>query len=387
MKTEDTIRVNALPVKTYRFLKVNDSALAVPESLVQYRDDWSALQIVKPPLKRHPDQRGGGASPDQNPADDPGVSLTRSPFSALPQEIREIRTGMGEAADALFEEAGIESVLLTVSSFGATMMLPAEITCGSFALSSLVIRMEAHSEVAVILDIRGGETGCAAAKTFFGLSVRVIAEQGATLHLILVQRLDGRVAHFEDIGAVCAEGAGVDMTTLTLGGGQNYLGARATLMGDNSFFYNLSGYYCGGSASLDLNFIADQQGRDTTSRMIFRGVLTDRASKLFRGTIDFKRGATGSVGDEQEDTLLLSPDVVNKAVPLILCGEEDVEGRHGATIGRLSEEMLFYMCARGYSEDDARRLIVQARLKSVAAEIPDDRLRWEVEQWIEKEII
>ena len=120
--------------------------------------------------------------------------------------------------------------------------------------------------------------------------------------------------------------------------------------------------------------------------MIFRGVLTDHAAKTWRGTIDFKTGSSGSVGDEQEDTLMLSSHVRNSSVPVILCAEEDVDGRHGASIGRLSEEMLFYMSARGYTEEEARRLIVQARLRSIAREIPESKLRWEVEQWIEREI-
>ena len=63
-----------------------------------------------------------------------------------------------------------------------------------------------------------------------------------------------------------------------------------------------------------------------------------------------------------------------------------MDGRHGATIGQLSDEILFYMSSRGYTAEEARRLIVQARLKSVAREIPDAKLRWEVEQWIEREI-
>ena len=83
---------------------------------------------------------------------------------------------------------------------------------------------------------------------------------------------------------------------------------------------------------------------------------------------------------------MLSPHVRNSSVPVILCAEEDVDGRHGATIGQLSEEMLFYMSSRGIAEEEARRMIVQARLKSIAREIPESRLRWEIEQWIEKEI-
>ena len=72
---------------------------------------------------------------------------------------------------------------------------------------------------------------------------------------------------------------------------------------------------------------------------------------------------------------------------MILCAEEDVEGLHGATIGQLSEDMLFYMRSRGYSDEEARRIIVQATLRSVAELIPDEKLRWEVGQWIERNVM
>lgn len=100
----------------------------------------------------------------------------------------------------------------------------------------------------------------------------------------------------------------------------------------------------------------------------------DSAKKAFRGTIDFKKGSSGSVGDEQEDALLLSEDVVNKTMPVILCQEEDVEGRHGATIGELGEDILFYMQTRGIDEEEAKRIMIKARLDSVAKLIPDPEI-------------
>ncbi|HCJ91382.1 MAG TPA: hypothetical protein DHV71_05810 [Acidaminococcaceae bacterium] len=103
-----------------------------------------------------------------------------------------------------------------------------------------------------------------------------------------------------------------------------------------------------------------------------KGVLADRAVKIFRGTIDFRNGSAGSVGDEQEDVLLLDEDVINKTVPVILCEEEDVDGRHGASIGRLSEDILFYLATRGIGEKEAQRLMLRGRLAGIARAIPDE---------------
>ena len=117
--------------------------------------------------------------------------------------------------------------------------------------------------------------------------------------------------------------------------------------------------------------------------MKFKGVLMDKASKSFRGTIDFKTGSSGSTGDEQEDALLLSEDVINKTMPVILCQEEDVEGRHGATIGQLGEDLLFYMQSRGIDADEAKRIMIKARLESVARLIPDQEIKQQTLYYIQ----
>ena len=116
------------------------------------------------------------------------------------------------------------------------------------------------------------------------------------------------------------------------------------------------------------------KGRNVKARLEVHK-LTDADVRLtYRGTLDFKSGSSGSVGDEQEDTLLLSPDVVNRSMPVILCQEEDVEGRHGATIGQLGEDLLFYINTRGIDEHEAKRLMVRAKLDSVAKLIPEPEI-------------
>ena len=93
--------------------------------------------------------------------------------------------------------------------------------------------------------------------------------------------------------------------------------------------------------------------------------------KVFRGTIDFKNGSAGSAGNEKETVLLLGDDVVNKTVPLILCAEENVVGNHGATIGELDDDTLFYFASRGIRPRAAAEdLLARAAMERLA---PEDR--------------
>ena len=70
-------------------------------------------------------------------------------------------------------------------------------------------------------------------------------------------------------------------------------------------------------------------------------------------------------------------------MPVILCQEEDVEGRHGATIGELGEDILFYMQTRGIDEEEAKRIMIKARLESIARMIPHPELMQKVQYYIQ----
>ena len=107
-------------------------------------------------------------------------------------------------------------------------------------------------------------------------------------------------------------------------------------------------------------------------------VVCDLYDKILRGTIDFRRGAKRGVGHESEDVLLFSPHARNRTAPLILCGEEEVEGQHAASIGRLDEAKLYYLRSRGLNDAQARRLMVDARFAPAIEKIPLEALREEV---------
>lgn len=112
---------------------------------------------------------------------------------------------------------------------------------------------------------------------------------------------------------------------------------------------------------LDFNDVSVHTGRDTLCEMAHRRCADRQRRKILRGTVDFQRGAKRGVGHESEDVLLFSPNARNRTAPLILCGEEEVEGQHAASVGRLDENKLYYLRSRGLSEAQARRLMVDAR--------------------------
>ena len=156
------------------------------------------------------------------------------------------------------------------------------------------------------------------------------------------------------------------------------------LKGDRSSFKAHIGYLGEKDQYLDMNYIARHLGKKTESLMESNGVLNENAFKLFRGTIDFVKGSVGAVGNESEDVLLLGDEVENQTIPLILCAEEDVEGNHGASIGELDEKTLFYLMSRGFTEEEAKKLIARSRLDAVAGMIGEPSVREKTLNYLEE---
>ena len=160
------------------------------------------------------------------------------------------------------------------------------------------------------------------------------AEENAKIRLVQVDLLGDRMQLYNDIGVESGKQAQIEAVQLFLGAEKIWAGSYATLTGEKSHLQLDTGYYREKKQLLDMNYVAQHIGKKTESNMNVDGVLQDASKKVFRGTIDFPLGCVGAKGDEMEDVLILGENAINQTVPLILCAEEDVEGNHGASIGR-----------------------------------------------------
>ena len=116
------------------------------------------------------------------------------------------------------------------------------------------------------------------------------------------------------------------------------------------------------------------------------GLLKDSVCKNFVGTIDFKKGSKKSVGDECEYCILLSDEVKANSTPILLSAEEDVDGKHSSSVGKIDEDELFYLMSRGITKDEALKLLIMARLSAFANNLNSEKVRDEILKRIDKNI-
>lgn len=212
---------------------------------------------------------------------------------------------------------------------------------------------------------------------------KILAKENSKIHIAKVQLSGKESLHLDDTAVIARDGAEVRFTQLELGGRHVDSGLGVILEGYKSKFTSEVAYICKKDQLLDMNHIVYHTGKKSECQMKVNGTLLDGASKTYRGTIDFKKGCAGAKGNEMEEVLLLSPKAVNKSIPVILCDEEDVEGEHGATIGRLSKEVLFYMQSRGISEAEAEKIMSRAKIQAAASLLPDEDVKERIYKFID----
>lgn len=138
----------------------------------------------------------------------------------------------------------------------------------------------------------------------------------------------------------------------------------------------LGGAYLGrGASHQDNTTLVTHDAPNARSRQNFRGVLSDESRGVFQGKVLVSMGAQGTDGQQQHKALLLSPKAEVDAKPELEIYADDVECAHGATVGAIDEDQLFYMRARGIPEDAARALLTEAFLMQSLSGITDEGVR------------
>ena len=392
-------RASAMPAPTWSWLKMNDVTIQIPDDLerncqveieagdtldntTSFEGSVAALQdridsarTDKPADERAMITAATGADRGAEELDIPALSTYehRAVLSEVACDIaNDFETGVGADMRAYLNFlAGGTAVLATEEGEEAEATIRVTTHEGEASGASIYIVAAPNSTFSIALSLDSD----ADAPAFMGSTMRVFAGAGARVDITVYLTASDAVTCVEDSGFVLDEGARVNVRHVVLGGGFTATGLAADLRGDRSRIDVDTSYLASGTQQRDFNYIIRHRGRKTVSNMDANGVLTGTSKKCLRGTIDLIHGAKGAEGNERETVLLASKGVDNKTVPNILCDEDDVAGNHGATIGHVRPEQLFYAACRGLSQEQTEALFLSAKLEDAALQAPNDAVR------------
>lgn len=394
-------KANAMPAPTWSWLKMNETKVAVPAGLERdcqvvienagdLLETHASFEGAVEKLQQRVDTRRGddadtrailraaqGHDAGASDLDTPALSSyeKKVALSQIAGDVAaDFETGVGRDARAYLNFlAGGTAVLATEPGDEASATVRVSACPGTSSSASIDVVAAEDSELDLAISI---DAACGADQAAFaGSALRVFAGERSRVNVTVYLTCGAGVTCVEDSGFVLDDDARVTVRHVVLGGSFTATGLAADLRGDRSRIDIDTSYLGAGADERDFNYIVRHRGKKTECNLDANGVLTGTSKKILRGTIDLMHGAKGAQGNERETVLLANKGVDNKTVPMILCDEDDVAGNHGATIGHVRPEQLFYMGCRGLSEKQAEELFISAKLEDAAITAPDEQMR------------
>jgi Fe-S cluster assembly protein SufD len=205
--------------------------------------------------------------------------------------------------------------------------------------------------------------------------VEAVIGAGASLRHYKLQNEASGAFHLATTALDLADRAAYEGFVLHIGGRIARNETRAHLAGPGADFRLDGAYLAGGEGVVDNTTFIDHARPQGRSRQTFRGVLNDSARGVFQGKILVRPGAGGTDGHQLSQALLLSRKAEMDGKPELEIYADDVKCGHGATVGEIAGEALFYLRCRGIDEASARRMLIEAFLAEVVEGVTNEAVR------------
>jgi Fe-S cluster assembly protein SufD len=241
-------------------------------------------------------------------------------------------------------------------------------------------RVDLHVEAGARVGLIERHVSVGSGANFVNAAVRVDIARGATVNHFLIQESGAKAVWFNTLAAVLAQDAVYKLHGVNVGG----LSARSTIN------VQLAGERADASVSVvslgdrqqiqDAFVLIEHVAPRARSTQTFRGISAGRARVAFNGMVVVRRDAQGTDSQQSLRGLLAGPDAEIDVRPQLEIYTDDVRCAHGATAGKLDDNMLFYLLSRGIDAATAQRLLKWAFLEDVVAKIEVPELRRQIER-------
>lgn len=199
--------------------------------------------------------------------------------------------------------------------------------------------------------------------------------EGAKLEYVSLQNLSRHTWHFASHHARVERDAELDWVSGGFGSKKGKVRIQNDLAGEGATSRVTGAYFTDGDQHLDYDTFQEHIAPNTTSDFAFKGALRDTSTAVWRGMIRVEKDAQKTNAYQENRNLMLSPTTHAVPIPGLEIMANDVRCTHGATVGRVDREQLFYLMARGLSRGEAERLIVRGFFEDVLARVELEPVR------------
>lgn len=272
-----------------------------------------------------------------------------------------------------------DGLKLTVAP-GATPAAPLQLVfVGAPAAAALAwhARVRLELEAGAALTVAETHIGTGAHQNLGNLVLEARLGAGARLALLQMQDAAEGAPLVRRSAFELAADAVLDLYSLELGAQLMRHDLIVSLQGEGARFHSRGAFLVHGRQHADTRVDVRHQAGNTACDIDWRGVAADRARGIFYGGITIDAGADGTDATLSNKNLLLSDRAEIATQPALEIHADEVKAAHGATVGQLDEQALFYLRSRGIAADEARRMLIAAFCEAVFERLQPEALRHE----------
>lgn len=205
--------------------------------------------------------------------------------------------------------------------------------------------------------------------------VELFTEANAKIEYVSLQNLSRETWHFGRYRARLERDSELDWVIGGFGSKRGKVWIENDLVGAGATSRVTGAYFADGEQHLDYDTFQEHAAPNTESDFAFKGALREKASAVWRGMIRVEEGAQKTNAYQENRNLLLSDTAHADSIPGLEIMANDVRCTHGATLGRVDREQLFYLMARGLTRAEAERMIVRGFFQDVLDRIELEPVR------------
>lgn len=238
---------------------------------------------------------------------------------------------------------------------------------GTATFTRILIVAEEFSRVSFVDEITSPHFD---STTLANTAVELFSRGGAQVQYVSLQRMGRGGFYLASQRTIAERDSTLDTLNVALGGSVGRVDLNARLLGPGANSDMLGLYFGDDDQHFDFNTSQDHVAPDAHSDLLYKGALDGSARGVFRGIIRVHKGAQRTDAYQTNRNLILSDDAVATSLPNLEIGADDVRCSHGATVGQLDAEALFYLMSRGLDRARAERLVVLGFLREVLDRLP-----------------
>jgi Fe-S cluster assembly protein SufD len=236
----------------------------------------------------------------------------------------------------------------------------------------MVVRAEEGARFTLIEDLSASGPDVLA---YTNAVVELFVDPNAKIEYVSLQNLSKETWHFGRYRARLERDSELDWVIGGFGSKRGKVWIENDLVGAGATSRVTGAYFADGDQHLDYDTFQEHAAPSTESDFAFKGALREQATAVWRGMIRVEEGAQKTNAYQENRNLLLSDQAHADSIPGLEIMANDVRCTHGATLGRINREEVFYLMARGLSRAEAERLIVRGFFQDVLDRIELEPVR------------